>query len=218
MTHSRRSFLHAPLLAGSAAAAEKRGEEVLLNEDLMREHGVLRRVLLIYEEVERRIARSRNFDPQTVAAAADIVRRFVEDYHEKQEEDFLFPRFRNANRLTELVDTLERQHKAGRAQTAVVAKLASPAALNLAPNRANLAEALQKFVRMYRPHAAREDTVLFPALHDIVSAKEYAALGERFEDRERKLFGGDGFEKMVARVAGLEKELGLYDLNQFTPS
>jgi len=31
------------------------------------------------------------------------------------------------------------------------------------------------------------------------------------------LFGGDGFEEMVARVAEVEKKLGLYDLAQFTP-
>jgi hemerythrin-like domain-containing protein len=217
MTHTRRAFLHAPLIAGSAAAAEKRGEEVLPNEDLMREHGVLRRILLIYEDVEWRLAASQNFNPQTLVGAADIVRRFVEDYHEKQEEDFLFPRFRKANRLVDLVDTLLGQHQAGRAQTAIIAQLAAPAALNIPANRAKLVEALRKFIRMYRPHAAREDTVLFPAFRDIVSAKEYAALGERFEDRERRIFGG-GFEKMVARVAGLEKELGLYDLNRFTPS
>jgi hypothetical protein len=31
------------------------------------------------------------------------------------------------------------------------------------------------------------------------------------------LFGDDGFEKMVDRVAGIERALGIYDLAQFTP-
>jgi hypothetical protein len=35
--------------------------------------------------------------------------------------------------------------------------------------------------------------------------------------KENELFGQDGFEKMVDRVAGLEKQLGIYDLAQFTP-
>ena len=30
-------------------------------------------------------------------------------------------------------------------------------------------------------------------------------------------FGDDGFEKMVDRVASIEKALGIYDLAQFTP-
>ncbi len=70
---------------------------------------------------------------------------------------------------------------------------------------------------MYRPHEAREDTVLFPALRSIVSAQEFAALGEEFERKEHALFGDDGFEKIVDRVASIEKALGVYELAQFTP-
>jgi len=73
------------------------------------------------------------------------------------------------------------------------------------------------FNRMYRPHAAREDTVLFPAVHRIVSAKEYDALGEVFEDKEHELFGEHGFEKIVGQVEEMEKAFGLYDLARFTP-
>ena len=70
---------------------------------------------------------------------------------------------------------------------------------------------------MYRPHAAREDTVLYPAFRSVITPKEFDALGDQFEDKEQKLFGKDGFEKIVAEVAGLEKQLGIYDLAQFTP-
>jgi hemerythrin-like domain-containing protein len=70
---------------------------------------------------------------------------------------------------------------------------------------------------MYAPHEAREDTVLFPAIRQVVSKQEYAALGEDFEKKEHELFGKEGFEGMVDRVAAIEKELGLYDLGQFTP-
>jgi hemerythrin-like domain-containing protein len=57
--------------------------------------------------------------------------------------------------------------------------------------RCSLQNDLKAFVRMYAPHEAREDTVLFPALHEIVSQHEYDALGEEFERIERKTFGGD---------------------------
>jgi hypothetical protein len=70
---------------------------------------------------------------------------------------------------------------------------------------------------MYRPHEAREDTVLFPALHQILKPMEYDALGDEFEDKERELFGSDGFEKVVDEIAGLEKKLGIYELSAFTP-
>ncbi len=70
---------------------------------------------------------------------------------------------------------------------------------------------------MYRPHEAREDTVLFPAIKKIVKKNEYSSLGEEFEKKEHKLFGEDGFESMVDKVGALEKRLGTYDLAQFTP-
>jgi len=42
-------------------------------------------------------------------------------------------------------------------------------------------------------------------------------LGDKFEDQEEARFGKEGYEKMVAQVAGLEKALGSEDLSQFTP-
>ncbi len=50
---------------------------------------------------------------------------------------------------------------------------------------------------MYAPHKAREDTVLFPALHTIISPHEYDSLSEQFEKLERQTFGGDGFDIYV---------------------
>ena len=42
------------------------------------------------------------------------MREFVEDYHEKLEEDFLFPEFEKRNELVPLVKVLREQHAAGR--------------------------------------------------------------------------------------------------------
>jgi hemerythrin-like domain-containing protein len=193
-------------------------EDVSLAEDLMREHGVLKRVLLIYREVMNRIDSKREFPPDVVLSSAKLIRTFVEDYHEKLEEDYLFPRFRKANKLTDLVDVLDKQHQKGRTLTDRTILIANASAMKDASQRANLRNMLYQFVRMYEPHEAREDTILFPAFKKIVSKHEYAALGEEFEKKENQMFHGDGFEKNVDAVAKLEKELGVYDLAQFTPS
>jgi hypothetical protein len=76
-----------------------------------------------------------------------------------------------------------------------------------------LIKLLTSFNAMYRPHEAREDTILFPALREIILKNEYFALVEDFEDKEYELFGEDGFEVMVEKVAGIEKQLGIYDLS-----
>jgi hypothetical protein len=72
------------------------------------------------------------------------------------------------------------------------------------------------FIRMYSPHEAREDTVLFPAFRAMVTPDEYNALGEYFENKELEQFVGIGFEEIVDKVAAIEKTLGIYDLSQFT--
>jgi hemerythrin-like domain-containing protein len=192
-------------------------EDVSPPEDLMREHGVLKRVLLVYEEVIRRIDGKLEVPPDAVRRGADIIRSFIEDYHEKLEEDYLFPRFEKAGRLTDLTRVLRAQHQAGRRLTDQITRLATLEQLKEPRSAAMLKDALRQFIRMYSPHEAREDTVLFPALRDVVSKQEFGALGEEFEKKEHALFGEDGFEKMVDRVAAIEKTLGIYDLDKFTP-
>lgn len=218
---NRRELLYgvtaAGFQAGKEAKKEKQEEEVSPAEDLMREHGVLKRILLVYRETIRRIDGGREIPAGGLASAAKIIRSFVEDYHEKLEEEELFPRFRKAGRLVDLVNVLETQHKAGRALTDRTLRLATAAALKNDAERKELRRALDEFVRMYEPHEAREDTVLFPAFHKLLPEKEYDALGDRFEARERQLFGEDGFEKSVERIAGIEKQFGIYDLAEFTP-
>lgn len=221
--HTRRQFVRSLPALGTAAvlatapllAQEKEEEEVSTNEDLMREHGILKRVLLAYDEIIRRIRDNKDFPPQAVTDGATIIRKFIEEYHEKLEEDHLFPRFRKAGKLVSLVDTLQKQHQAGRRVTARV--LVTVSSLKTQDDRNRLASDLEAFNRMYAPHEAREDTVLFPELHKIVSPHEYGAMGEQFESIERKTFGGDGFDIYVDKAAALEKQLGIYDLNQFTP-
>jgi hemerythrin-like domain-containing protein len=223
---SRRNFLtYAAPAAGAfllsvptmLSEQEKKGEEVSTNEDLMREHGILKRVLLAYDEIIRRIRSSQDFNPQAVIDGATIIRKFIEDYHEKLEEDHLFPRFRRAGKLVDLVTVLYNQHRAGRRLTDRILAKASGSHKSV-DDRNLLARDLEVFNRMYAPHEAREDTVLFPELHKIVSPHEYDAMGEQFESIERKTFGGDGFDIYVERITDLEKRLGIYDLAMFTPS
>ena len=227
MQRGRRQFLTTTtglgIVAASAGvlrAAEEKEKEagVTAPEDLMREHGALNRILLIYEEGLRRLRGQKEVAAEVFHASASLVRKFVEDYHEKLEEKFIFPEFEKRNRMTELVQTLRRQHDAGRKLTDAILRSSEPDRFGNEEARRGLAQACRAFIRMYRPHEAREDTVLFPALHGILSAEQLHELGEQFEEQEEKLVGEGGFDKTVEQVAAIEKKLGIYDLAQFTPS
>jgi hemerythrin-like domain-containing protein len=236
MENHRRKFLAAGAVLGASGLAvlgatsfalaktettddkkAKPEEEVGATEDLMREHGVLNRVLLIYEEGLRRLRAKEDIGPEVFHNSAMLVRKFVEDYHEKLEENFIFPEFEKKNQQVDLVKTLRSQHQAGRDVTDVVLRNATGDQFGKPESRAELVRAVVAFIRMYRPHEAREDTVLFPALHKIITPKKLAELGEQFEKEEDRLFGEEGFEKTVDQVAAIEKQLGIFELAQFTP-
>ena len=182
-------------------------------EDLMREHGVLRRVLLVYEEGLRRIAARQDFPGNPFLAGAQLIRKFVEDYHEKNEENFIFPKLRKSGgEVGREVAILLEQHQAGRKLTDEIIRVSTS---NAKDNR--LVDPVTQFIRMYRPHAAREDTIVFPAFRKAVSDTEFERVGDQMEKQEQKLFGKGGFAKMVEAVAEEERALGIYELDRFTP-
>lgn len=80
-----------------------------------------------------------------------------------------------------------------------------------------LAQVMEGLVLMYRNHAAREDTIVFPAWKTHFSDKQLDEISDQFEDIERKMFGHDGFEDAVGKIGAIEAALGLSDLAQFTP-
>ncbi len=225
--NKRRDFLKKGVLWGTLAGVaglssitgctEEDEEDISPSEDLMREHGVLNRILLIYDTCKMNLVNGEEFPPEVLQNSALIIRDFIEDYHEKLEEDFLFPRFAKANYLADLVQVLYIQHSAGRDLTGQIIQLTGTNSLTDTDENQKLIKLLNDFNTMYRPHEAREDTVLFPALRKIISKNEYFALGEDFEKKEHELFGEDGFEAMVEKVSDLEKQLGIFDLSKFTP-
>jgi hemerythrin-like domain-containing protein len=186
--------------------------------DLMAEHGVLKRVLLIYQEAVRRMG---NGQPPPIAAihsGAEIIHDFIESFHEALEEGYVFPRLRSAGVLVGTVDTLLLQHGRGRELTQLILQDATAARLSSTAVRERVTSAMSVFVRMYQPHEAREDTVVFPAYRNLVGPQELDELASTFADLQTRQFGMGAFGTVVDRVAGIERSLGIYDLNQFTPS
>jgi hemerythrin-like domain-containing protein len=79
-----------------------------------------------------------------------------------------------------------------------------------------VAKALEAFVLMYRNHAAREDTIIFPAWKQTMTGEQLDEMNDKFEDIEHEQFGEDGFENAVKQISEIEGSLGLADIAQFT--
>ncbi|GIL25351.1 hemerythrin domain-containing protein [Actinocatenispora comari] len=188
------------------------------SEDLMREHGVLKRVLLIYRAMDDQIAAGHRPPADALADAAKLIHDFIEGFHEGLEEAYVFPRLQAAGRHVDTVRTLLTQHAAGRRITQRVLQSATTAKLRSAAARQATRRDLASFVRMYEPHEAREDTVIFPTFRAITPAAQFVRLGEQFANMEADRFGTNSFTDMVTTVAQIERSLGIDNLADFTPA
>jgi len=243
MTSDRREFLQSSIVVGASlliagcgsrasssiekhekekAADKGKGKEpeVTATEDLMREHGVLRRALLVYTETALKLRTNPSaIDPPALQKTAKLFRVFGEKYHEKKlEEAYIFPAVKTFQgesvSYAQVVDTLTDQHKRGREITDYIIEVTGRP--KLTGDSEPLARTLESFVLMYRNHAAREDTIIFPAWKTTLSDKQLDEMNDKFEDIEHEQFGEDGYEQAVKQIGDIETSLGLADLAQFT--
>jgi hemerythrin-like domain-containing protein len=224
---TRRELLAKAATAGTAtliaptllfAAPQDNEPEVTATEDLMREHGVLRRALLVYTGTIPKIrGNAASLDARALYRTGQLFHEFGEVYHEKMlEEEHIFPIVRKGGgEAAKLPEILIAQHARGREITdylLAVTKGGRIAAANAEP----LARALEAFVLMYRNHAAREDTIVFPAWKKHFTNKQLDELSDQFEEIEHKMFGQDGFDDAVKKISAIETTLGFDDLSKFT--
>ena len=183
-------------------------------EDLMREHGLLNRILIIYEEIIYRYKTTDCINQKIILISAYIIRKFIEDYHEKIEEEYIFPIFLKKGVLCDTINELQHQHNLGRILTdSIIKRSMEPMTYE---NATLLIESMSLFIKMYRIHEAREDTVVFPEFKKLLTKKEYEKLGDKFEQIERETFGPGGFEKNLAMVELIEKELNIFSLERIS--
>ena len=218
-----------PKPSGTAAGAtndENKGpapgeaveKEVTATEDLMREHGILRRALLVYQESVTKLRQDATaFPADALEKTAQLFRVFGEDYHEKRlEEGYIIPLIKKVQGpVAAYGDVLLAQHARGREITDYLLSVSK--ADRIPTNQVEyVAKTLESFVRMYEHHAAIEDTVVFPAWKAATGSEEYDQLNDKFEDIENEVLGNDGFESALKRMEEIEAGLGLTNLDMFT--
>ncbi|MEO8797820.1 MAG: hemerythrin domain-containing protein [Polyangiaceae bacterium] len=220
-TSTRRLFLTATVATATLVAChdddkKEKDEDVSAIEDLMREHGVIRRVMVVYREAALRLRSNPASVPsEALLSSAKLMRTFAEEYHEKElEEAHIFPAVKKAGgAAANEIDTLIAQHQRGREITDYLLSISQkPIA---ASGASELANVLEGFARMYEEHTAREDTIVFQAWKRALPPRELTLMANLFEDIEHKTFGKDGFDDVVNQITAIEKTFGL-DPTAFT--
>jgi hemerythrin-like domain-containing protein len=191
-------------------------ESVSPVEDLTRQHGILRRIVNVYAEIERRVKLGESdINAAAIADAATLFRVFGEEWHERVlEEENVFAAVRKAGGETErLVNVLLSQHQRGREITNY---LITSGTHRAASEPEPLADALGSMARMYNAHAAFEDTVIFPAWSASLSRDDLQATASHFREMELQAFGKGWFEEAIVRVKHIEQALRIPDLDVYT--
>src|ERR1041384_993983 len=133
----------------SKEAENEKGGEVTATEDLMREHGVLRRALLVYTAAATKLhSNPSSIPPDALQKTAKLFRAFGEEYHEKKlEEAYIFPAVKQAGGEAAIYpDILVTQHNRGPEITDYIINVTQNA--KLGGNAEDLAKALDAFVLM----------------------------------------------------------------------
>lgn len=181
--------------------------EISPTEDLMREHGLLNRMFLIYDHF---LIYPNGITLFFVKKVAKLIRYFVEDYHEKMEEKYIFPRViaLGNSKQKKLVKTLVSQHHSGRKLTSSILR---------SKNIILVQQRVKQFLTMYRAHESREDTEIFEFWRKNTCATLLKSIGEKFETSEEELLGKNGYHKILQKVISIETKLNINRLENFNP-
>ncbi len=220
----RRDFLLKAGLVGTGTLAattgcERRapGEAVSVTpaERLMHEHGLVHRLMNAYQACADRLAAGEDFPSGALVNAGALVDEAVEAYHEEMEETFIYPVFGRAGRMRELLDVLVKQHQVGRQLAARTISLGG-GGVDEPETREALVAVCRGYSRMYRGHAAYEDTMLFPQLREVLTDSEFRSLADDMQQFERETIGENGLQDALGDLEIIEQDLGIGELDVFT--
>jgi hemerythrin-like domain-containing protein len=202
-------------LALPASGAQKNAPRASANEDLMQEHGLVERIILIYGRTIELLNANQGVDLALAGQASQIVSRVIHAHHEVEEERIIFPVVEKTAGMQTLTSTLRGQHSAARAITAVIGRNAGAEAVRNAARRKELITAMQNFMNMYTPHGAHEDTEVYPAFREALTHDEYAKVAEQFAADEQRVNQAGGFGENVRALRKIEAALGM-ELSRYT--
>ena len=198
----------------------KFGEElpsISPTEILSREHAIMERLMIVLESEVARIANGEDIDLFPVNHAAITIKAFGADHHMVDEEQFIFPKLREAGTMDSLVDTLELQHDKGREIIGRIIDLTRAGHIEDPGHLNELISLCLSFVIMYRPHAAWEETVVFPALYDISTENYIDNINMRMHEEDAALMSDPGLHRLMDNLRKIEKAAGTSELEHFTP-
>ena len=157
--------------------------------------------------VDRVRARKAKINPRVFRAMIYYLDTFSERMHHPKEDRFLFSALRNrGGEAATAVADLEREHAAGGNALRRLEQCLVRYEEGGDREFQAFADAVAKFVREYRDHMHKEESIVFPMAERLLSAQDWQAIDRAFaENRDPLAADRDtrDFEKLFDRIVNL---------------
>lgn len=187
--------------------------------DLLYEHSLLNRYLMNYDKCAdlldtNNININKEMVVKIVYSIALFIRKFIEDYHEKNEEKYIFPLVDKygSSYHKKIVKILINEHHKGRKITTKILNLSSKFDLT---NISTISSLIRIFSNMYRLHENNEDLIIYRFISLKIPNDIKYKITEYQESSESKIFGNNAFNKFITTAIELEKFLNILTEQQF---
>ncbi len=198
------------------AWTSERSMNVSASEALSREHAMLTRLLLAIDNVVNNALDDIKTDVSPINSAARAIDAVVANHHMVFEEENIYPRMEQIDYLSSMTETLEGQHDDARAVNTMVLDLTRSGKIKNRDQLDELALLTKSFKDMITAHAAWEETVIFPAMYDLLSERDMSDINKKFMQAESKLLGNKGPVEVYRIVDEIEEASGTHDPNLYT--
>jgi len=157
--------------------------------------------------VERVRTRKAKIDPRVFGAMIYYLDTFSERMHHPKEDRFLFSAMRaRGGEAAAVVADLEHEHAAGGESLRRLEQCLMRYEEGGDREFPAFADAVARFVREYRDHMHKEESIAFPLAQRVLSASDWQAIDRAFEENRDPLAAerdSRDFEKLFDRIVNL---------------
>lgn len=188
--------------------ARSEGSEMKPTKELIAEHTVVLVALRLLEEVVAALAAKNELAPKHLDQLLDFFKGFVDRYHHRKEEDFLFPELerRGTKCEREPIGVMLAERNAGRRHVRAMLEGLD----ELHQGEGDALTAIREHAHTYRDtlrsHIHKENNILFPIADRLVPDDVAVTIADEFEEIESDRMGKakhEAYHTMLRRLKGL---------------
>lgn len=176
-------------------------------DDLMDEHRVIERMLVILIKASNRLEEGKSVDSAFYVGAVDFLKNFADKCHHSKEEKLLFVKMMERGVSGEVgpIAVMMREHQDGRAHVKNLDKLSKEKMTK--STKDGLIKASRAYADLLSKHIQKEDNILYPMANQILDDADQRELEKGFEEVEEKVMGPGVHERYHHMIEEWEEKL-----------